>query len=295
MQLPILSLYSIVLVTTLLIIPPPSLAQDAISLSHRDDFKMNSISGGNFRDYISEHVKESDTWAISLRKFGTYHNLMHEWMSEWARYYREEEGMDELVPDFEERISGGQWTSLREAMEEAEEEKWMDFVQVVEVMHDRVHQAMLYAVIYDMEKYQRDLDISKYADDDRMPHAIATTLPSLRKSENWEGVVEDFRNRAWHSDKNGPHHHAAWQLMMVFEEMTQDLIHLWAIAAQETFTDGDCSPEEASPKVVDEGWREYALTAQACTDEPWKAFVHTTVLMHARIHHVMEILHAKES
>ncbi len=203
--------------------------------------------------------------------------------------------MAELVPDFEDRISGGEWTELRGAMEEAEENEWLDFVQVVEVMHDWIHQAMLYAIVFDNENYSRDLDISTYADEDRMPHEIKATLPGLSENGFSGEVVQHFRERTWHSEKDGVHHHTAWQLMMAFEEMTQDLTFLWATASREIFAARECLPLEGKPSEVVGNWNEYALRSEACTDESWSAFVHTTAWMQARIHLVLEVLLSKDS
>ncbi len=230
-----------------------------------------------------------------MRKFGTYHNLMHEWMSEWARYFANNEDLAELVPDFEERISGGEWTALREAMEEAGENEWLDFVQVVEVMHDWVHQAMLYAIIFDNENYSRNLDISTYADEDRMAHEINATLPGLPGNGFDEEVVQQFRERAWHAEKDGAHHHSAWQLMIAFEEMTQDLTNLWAKASWEAFKAHECLLLEGIPSEVVRNWNEYALRSEACTDEPWMSFVQSTAWVQERIHLVLKVLLSKDA
>lgn len=99
----------------LLLAVPSALADRA--LDHRDHYEMDSISGGAFRDYTSEHVTEDDRWARSMRTFGSFHNFMHELMSSMARYGRGERDEADLMPDFDQRISGGQWRDYRNALE----------------------------------------------------------------------------------------------------------------------------------------------------------------------------------
>jgi len=55
-------------------------------LDHREDFEMESVSGGDFRSYVSDHITEEDRWAYSMQTLGNFHNLMHEMMSHIARH-----------------------------------------------------------------------------------------------------------------------------------------------------------------------------------------------------------------
>lgn len=80
--------------------------------SHRDDFTMNFIGGGEFRQYIMDHTKGPDRWSQTMVTFGTTHNLMHELMSDMARHGVATYGHKDRVPDFAIRISGGQWSTI---------------------------------------------------------------------------------------------------------------------------------------------------------------------------------------
>lgn len=63
---------------------PPDMQEGR--LDHRDDYRMDSISGGAFRNYISSHISEDDLWARSMRTFGSFHNHMHEMMYKMKHY-----------------------------------------------------------------------------------------------------------------------------------------------------------------------------------------------------------------
>ncbi len=120
---------------------------------------MNSVSGGNFRDYVTDNSGEDDLWARSMRKPGTFLNLMHEMMSNQARYGKMNERGD-LVPDFEARISGGDWRQYRKNNEEAGiESDWHDLIRITEIMHDRVHHVIYNSLVYDNESRSRGINM----------------------------------------------------------------------------------------------------------------------------------------
>jgi hypothetical protein len=140
-------------------IAAPALAE---VIPHRDDFVMNSIGGGDYRDYVLTYLDADDGLYVPMRTLGTLHNTMHQMMTELAIYARDDRD-DEHVPDIGDRISGGDWTDYRKALEEAGEEgAWMDFVHVVEVMHDRVHHPMYKSVVYDFATMAREADLMDY-------------------------------------------------------------------------------------------------------------------------------------
>ena len=256
---------------------------------HRDDFDMNSIGGGAFRDYISEHIPEDDLWAISMKKFGTFHSLMHEMMSELARYNGGEENKDDRIPDFTERISGGEWTEYRKAIEESEEGSWKDFVQQAEIMHDRVHQAMFYSVVLDNQFNNRGVNIREYADEERAPFEAFEVLPDLHKLNISHISRDNFRDFVWHSDKvEGKHLHTGMHLMMAFDEMRDDLINLWARHANR-LQDQNCAGNFGD-RIKMEDWDRYSAGLENCDDEDWKAFAKSVSLMQNRINQMMDFI-----
>ncbi|KEO75807.1 hypothetical protein [Anditalea andensis] len=256
---------------------------------HRDDFDMNAIGGGAFRDYISAHITEDDLWATSMKKFGTFHSLMHEMMSELARYNGGAEDETDMIPDFTERISGGEWTAYRKNIEKNEEGTWKDFVQQAELMHDRVHQAMFYAVMLDNQLKNRGVNITEYADEDRAPYDVGDVLPELH-TLNLNHIHRDsFRDFVWHSDKlKGRHLHAAMHLMMTFDEMRDDLINIWAQHANKLHEPSCAGTFGDRIKMID--WDQYSSSIENCADEDWKAFVKSISLMQNRINQMMDFI-----
>lgn len=255
---------------------------------HRDDFDMNSIGGGAFRDYITEHITEDDPWAISMKKFGTFHSLMHEMMSELARYNGGVEHKDDRIPDFTERISGGQWTEYRKNIEDTEEGSWKDFVQQAELMHDRVHQAMFYSVVLDNGFNNRDVDIREYADEERAPHNAHEVLPDLHTLKISQISRDNFRDFVWHSEKvEGKHLHAAMHLMMAFDEIRDDLINIWAPHANRL---GPNCKGNFGERIKMEDWDRYSASMENCDDENWKAFAKSVSLMQNRINQMMDFI-----
>jgi len=256
---------------------------------HRDDFEMNSIGGGAFRNYITAHVTEDGLWATSMKKFGTFHSLMHEMMSELARYNGGEDDKDDRIPNFTERISGGEWTEYRKNIEESEEGSWKDFVQQAELMHDRVHQAMFYAVVLDNQFKNRGVNIREYADEDRAPYEAREVLPDLHTLNLSHISRDNFRDFVWHSNKvEGKHLHAAMHLMMTFDEMRDDLINIWAQHANR-LQDPRCAGTFGI-RIKMEDWDQYSTSIENCVDEDWMAFIRSVSLMQNRINQMMDFI-----
>ncbi len=256
-------------------------------LDHRGDFRMNSISGGDFRQYISDHVHEDDRWGRAMRMFGTFHNHMHVMMTDLALYGAERLGDEDRVPDFENRISGGEWGDYREALEEdGVESLWRDFVQVTEIMHDRVHHAMYKSIVYDRVSRQRDADLDDYIGEGRAPYPPGETV--LRTDQvRTERVSRDrFREFVWHGDFEDRHFHSAMQAMVVFDEMLYTLMTDWAEHGAGK-VEAECRPLEVGARITRAGWHEYASRVERCGEEEWRHLVQVTALMHDRIHHMM--------
>lgn len=256
---------------------------------HRDDFDMNSIGGGAFREYITEHITEDDLWATSMKKFGTFHSLMHEMMSELARYNGGEDDKADRIPEFTERISGGEWTEYRKNIEQSEDGSWKHFVQQAEIMHDRVHQAMFYAVVLDNQFKNRGVNIREYADEDRAPYEAHEVLPELHTLNLSQISMDNFRDFVWHSDKvEGKHLHTAMHLMMTFDEMRDDLINIWAQHANR-LQDQNCAGDFKG-RIKMEDWDWYSAGLENCPDEDWKAFVKSVSLMQNRINQMKDFI-----
>lgn len=268
--------------------------QSDSDIPHRDDFKMNSVSGGDFRSYVSDEITEENLWANSMRTMGTFHNLMHELMSDMARYGGELHG-DEHVPDFDERISGGLWTDYRKNMEQnGESSSWMDVIHVTEVMHDRVHHAMYKAILYDLETFQRRADLDEYVGEDRAPYSFNETI-SGSVDRMIPGVsADEFGEFSWHHDIEGVYLHGSVQKMAVFSRMLDDLIQQWAGVG--SHHEEVCRPGEYGDRMSGEEWAHYAEQVKNCGDKTWSELVQISALMHQRIHHMMAVTmaHLKE-
>ena len=196
------------------IVSLPALAQPT---PHRDDFQMNSISGGDFRNYITDVITEDDLWANSMRTLGNFHNLMHEMMSELVYYDAKEMDGRDLVPDFENRISGGEWTDYRENMEARDiSSPWMDFVHITEIMHDRFHHVMYKSTLYDLHAKGRDADLDDYIGEGRAPYTTEETMPNRDELVLHSVSADEFREFVWHGDYDGPRLHTSLQKMTVF-------------------------------------------------------------------------------
>lgn len=264
-------------------------------LDHRDDFKMNSVGGGDFRDYISDNVHEDDLWAHSMRTFGTFHNHMHELMTLLAHYDSEELGGGEQVPSFHQRISGGQWSRYRQNLEASPHEHatWQEFVQIMEVMHDRVHHAMYNAMVYDNASRNRGVDVLRYADEERAPYASAEMMEQIipaRDEINVETICRDtIRSFVWNYEFEGERMHAAAQSFIVFDVMLHDLLHQWAEYGA-TMDGAECRPPHLGVRMTREDWWAYAEQMEACGEKPWRDFVRVAAVMNERISHMMYML-----
>jgi len=265
----------------------PVLAGAQERLDHRDDFRMNSISGGDFRTYITEHVREDDRWGHAMRLFGTFHNHMHEMMTDLALYASERLGDEDRVPDFENRVSGGEWGDYRERLEEdGVESSWRDLVQITEIMHDRVHHAMYKATVYDRATRQRAADLEAFIGEDRAPYPPGETV--LRTDQvRTEPVSRDrFRDFVWHGEFENRRFHAAMQKMIVFDELLYTLMTDWAEHGAEK-ADARCRPPEFDARISRDGWHEYAGRVERCGEAEWRHLVQVIALMHDRVHHMM--------
>jgi len=256
-------------------------------LDHRDDFRMNSISGGDFRDYISAQVTEDDRWAHALRLFGTFHNHMHEMMTDLALHGKERLGHDDHIPEIENRVSGGEWREYRRNMEEAGiESSWRSLVQITELMHDRVHHAMYKSTVYDRVSRARVVDLDEYIGPERAPYPPGETVVAAEQLTVEFVPMERFRQFAWHSEFEDRHFHAAMQKMMVFDEMLYLLLSEWAEYGADQSA-AACRPAWVGPRITRVEWHEFSTRVEACPEEEWRHFVRVTALMHDRIHHMM--------
>jgi len=274
-----------ILMVLLVLIPLSDMfAQDP---PHRDQFRMNSISGGDFRDYISDHITEDELWAYSMLTFGSFHNMMHEMMTELVLYDKEQLDGETRLPDFDERISGGQWGDYRENIERADvPETWYNFVHITEIMHDRVHHAMYKSVLYDMETNQRDVDLDEYIEEDRAPYTAEESIPERDDLQMNYISTHDFRMLAWHEEVQGRHLHTSLQQMSNFAHLLDELLTLWAEYAS-GFDDTNCRPGAVETRISTDQWVEYSAGIHNCGDERWQELIQVATLVHGRIHHMM--------
>lgn len=258
-----------------------------IQLDHREDFEMESISGGDFRSYVSDIITEEDRWAYSMQTLGNFHNLMHEMMSHIARHGKEERS-ENHIPDFQQRISGGQWTEIREGLEkEGVQSSWQELVQIAEIMHDRVHHAMAKSVLYDHEINGRGSDPADYLRTDPMDPEIA--IPGTDKL-NYNFISQkEFREMVWEYEIEEDYKHAAFQSAAIFNHMLYDLLNQWAVIGSE-HVDPACRPPENITRFTSQGWTDYASKVEGCGDRTWAELVMISNLMKNRIHHMMHKL-----
>ena len=228
---------------------------------------MNSISGGDFRQYISDHVVEEDRWGHAMRLFGTFHNHMHEMMTDLALYGAERLGNKGRVPHFQLRISGGEWGEYRERLEaDGVESSWREFVQATEIMHDRVHQAIYKSTVHDRVSRARDVDLNRYIGEDRAPHPPGETVvgPDAVRTES---IPRDrFRDFVWHGAFEDRHFHAAMQKVLVFDQMLYTLMTEWALYGAEK-EEGSCQPPSVGERISPGEWRAYAEQVEGCGDD----------------------------
>jgi len=253
---------------------------------HRDQFRMNFIGGGDFRSYVSDVVTEDDLWAHSMRTLGTFHNLMHEMMSDLARHDAEEMDGSDRVPDFHTRISGGEWTEYRQNLEERGlESTWRDLVQATEIMHDRVHHAMFKATAYDWRTRSRPVVMADYLRDARI-HDFESMVPAAHELRMEHVAQDDFRSLVWHADVGAARLHAGLQQMLVFNHMLYDLLDQWARYGAGKEQEA-CRPPPYTVRVDGAEWGEYARRVQQCDDAAWRELVQVAGLMQQRVHHMM--------
>jgi hypothetical protein len=265
--------------------PAPVGAQEP--LDHRADFRMNSISDGDFRAYVSDHIHEDDRWGHAMRMFGTFHNHMHEMTTHLALYSAEGLGDGHRIPNFENRISGGEWGDYRESLEvDGVESNWRDFVQITEIKHDRVHHAMYKAVGYDRVSRNQDADLDSYIGDDRAPYSPGKTVLRWSKVNNEYVPMGRFRDFVWGRDFGDRHLHAAMQAMMVFDEVLYALMTDWAEHGARK-DEAACRPPEFGARITRSGWRGYAERVEGCREAEWRHLIQAGALMHDRIHHMM--------
>ena len=240
-------------------------------LPHRDDFRMNSISGGDFRQYVLEHIVEDDGWAHSQQTLGVLHNHMHETMTELARYGRET-GDAEAVPDFNRRLSGGQWSDYLAALEDRDgDRRWHALVQLTDIMHDRVHHMMVSAVLYDVASRQREVDLDALLAD-RMTFDQTETLPERDLDGPPPITGQAFRKAVWSTEFDHPHLHAAMQYMAAFDVLMDDVMTQLAQYGMAK-ADETCRPPRLTSRMTREDWTAYVDRVTACEDEAWQHLV----------------------
>ena len=260
------------------------------SLDHRDDYQMDSISGGNFRDYISAHILEDDPWAHSMRAFGSFHNHMHELMTQLARHGAEERGDGDQIPEFTNRISGGGWASYRKALEEAEDDSaWYELVRITEIMHDRVHHAMARSLVRDRVARTRDVDLSDYLRGEAMAHGEG--IPAAGERNISEVSLDDFRELAWRYDAESRYLHESVQSMIVFAHMLDDLLAQWLDYGEQLGAEG-CQTAPGLRARRGESWSAYVANITACEEAEWREFTQVAGLMRDRIHHMLHMMMA---
>ena len=219
-----------------------------------------------------------------MRTLGTTHNVMHQTMTELALHAREERE-DPHVPDFDDRISGGDWTRYREALEEAGEEgEWMDFVHITEVMHDRVHHPMYNAVVYHHATMSPDAELAEYVDEpEDAPRA--ELIPDRDAIGAAFIPLEAFRTVMWEEEPERLYWRAAMQNAVVFGHLMDQLTQQRVQYAFDEKT-GACRPDFVG-RFSEAQWEGYVAQVAGCDRARWRDLVETHDLARLRVHQVM--------
>lgn len=278
------------LLTGLLLAGTLTAAMAADPHLHASDEPLNFVTGGQFRSYVQQHVKETTPWAYSMRSFGTLHNQMHDMMGRYGHHAREARN-DRTVPEFGAVMSGGEWTRYREALAKSGEQSlWMDLVLQTQVMHDRLHHALYDALHYDATEHLRKVDLTPF----RSPPVEATVAelyPSRGSLKMAYVPLEVFRDRYWSGgEREAAHWQSAMQATVTFAQTLSDLTRQWLAygAAEKT---GACAPASAGGVFdVDTQWQQYAARIAECQETHWRHLVQVTDLMRGRIHELLEVV-----
>ena len=257
--------------------------------SHRETFEMNFIGGGEFRDYIMDHVRGDDLWAQAIFRFGSTHNLMHELMSDMARHGLEAHGHADRIPAFWNRISGGEWRTYRENNEAADDDSnWAKLVQATEVMHDRFHHAMYHATVLDNDMKARGADVRDYLRDDPAPEAETFPDPLLPDA----ALVSSgqFRRTAWTFAPESPAWHTTYQQTAVFTELLATLMTDWARYAAQTLSPNQ-RPPDFGGRMDSATWMTWIEQFPEDGAAEWRYFLRSVALMD---HHIHEMLYWME-
>lgn len=275
--------------------PQGAAAQAAVAdQPHRSDFVMNFVGGDDFRGWVSAREEEDTRWVQSLRTLGDLHNQMHEFMTELAWHHGEEAGGEELVPEVDTRISGGDWTEYRRALEQSpdagvaaptEARLRHALVQVVEIMHDRVHHVMFKALARDEALGHGDETLADLVQEGR-GYLHEETLPGEGRSRTEWASPEEFRELQQTTSVSDPHLDEAFRLMADFDDHLHDLMEAWARIGAE-MDEAACQPPEYDGRISGHAWHAYHERAADCSDPSWRELVTVTALMHDRIRHMM--------
>lgn len=260
----------------------------AEEIPQRDDMEMNSIGGGEFREYVLEYISEGEAFYRPMRTFGTVHNVMHQMMTELAAYARDVRE-DAHVPDFDDRMSGSDWSDYREALEEAGEEgAWKDLVHVIEVMHDRVHHAMYKAVVHDHQSMGRDSELSDYVRDPE-DTSEDELIPERDEIDAAYLGLESFRTLIWEKEPQSRHWRAVIQNAMAFAHLKEQLTQQWVQYGTDHMT-GACQPQSAGYYISSEEWENFMAQVAECEDESWRHLMQTHDLAQLRVHQALDHL-----
>ncbi len=254
----------------------------AENLPHRDDFAMNFISGDEFRAYVSDQATEEDDWADSMRTFGELHNEVHEMMTALARYDRDVMDGSDRAPSFDNRISGGQWTEYVQQVQSLGG-SWRDTVQVVEIMHDRLHHAMYKAVLHDAEAHDRFEALEERLPsgepefyDDTIPEPGARATPSMGPQTFLDFVAEaSFDSDAWAE---------AMASMADVNERLYDVLTAWADASLDVDDDA-CHAPEHTGRMTEGLFNIWRANIEECGERGWVELVEIAALMHDGMMH----------
>lgn len=243
------------------------------------------LSGDDFRRYVTQHIDEQNTWSQAMRTFGSLDNFMHELMTAMARHGALERG--DTVPEFEHRISAQKWRAYRETLSKnIEVSVWSTLVQVTEAAHEEAHRTMVRALLYDVEAFHREADLTAYLKTETLPDlpAAVASVHALPHS-----TLDDFRNVVWTYRAERRHWHSAMQQALVFGHMLDDLLTQWLVYGAE-HKDRACQPDEGALYQRGHAWAEYVDTVAACTDTHWRDLVQQAGEMRERIHQMLHLM-----
>ena len=243
------------------------------------------LSGDDFRRYVTQYVDAEDTWSQAMRTFGSLDSFMREFMTTMARHGALERG--DTVPEFEHSISGQKWRAYRETLTTNNEVSvWSELVKMTEFVHADAHRTLVRALVYDVEAFAREVDLTEFVEAQTLPDrpGTASSVPALPLT-----TLDEFREVVWSYRAERRHWHSAMQQALAFAHMLDDLLTQWVAYGAE-HKDHNCRPAEGAYYQRGGAWADYVDKVVGCTDSHWRELVQEAGVMHEHVHQMLHLM-----